>query len=89
MVTIKIESLADIAALSTEQFQQFQRFLPDFVAWFLSTKQPVEGLKIRASMDWFDDGHSGQIKEVDIFVGEKLIGTFANPDFLESAAGDD
>ena len=66
MKTHEIATLQDIAELTTEEFQ---RFLPDLIAWHCFTKK-AQGMGFASmSMQWCDDDNPGVISDVTITDG--------------------
>ena len=57
------DTLADIALLSESEFE---RFLPDFAAWFFYVKQAQKIGCEAVSMMWVDDGNTGVLTHVDL-----------------------
>lgn len=83
MNEIKIETMADILALSPEQFG---RFLPDLAAWFVFSKQAKEIGAVVSEMTWVDDNKQGQIHHVHVVDMEgNSLGIVKGPAFSEQA----
>jgi hypothetical protein len=68
MKTHEISTLQDIAALTTEEFQ---RFLPDLIAWHCFAKKAQEMGFASPSMQWCDDDDPGVISGVTITEGDE------------------
>jgi hypothetical protein len=68
MKTHEIATLQDIAALTTEEFQ---RFLPDLIAWHCFAKKAQLMGFASPSMQWRDDGKPGVISGVTITEGDE------------------
>jgi hypothetical protein len=56
-------TLADIALIDVSEFE---RFLPDFVAWFYCVKSAQKMGCEAISMMWTDDGNTGVLTHVDL-----------------------
>lgn len=64
----RIQTLADIAALTPDEFE---RFLPDLIAWHgVSTAISAIGAT-SLSLNWCDDGRPGIMTYIDLTVGDK------------------
>ena len=59
----QLESLAQIAALTPEQFG---RMLPDFIAWYEFMQSIKGGIVTTTGFEWVDDGRPGEISAVSI-----------------------
>lgn len=57
----EINGVLDVLALDE---QQFERFLPDLVAWYFFGKKVQEAGGVVNGLVWVDDGKAGEIDEV-------------------------
>lgn len=60
---ITFTTVADLTSITGKDFE---RFLPDFVAWFYAAKSMQDLGGTVTNMTWLDDGKPGELSAIDI-----------------------
>ena len=64
---IRLDTIADFLALTPAQFE---RMLPDFVAWHALAKLAIEAGAESSKFTWIDDGKPGDLSSVSLTIKE-------------------